>query len=195
MIISKSNNISGNSIDDGSTSITASSFTKYYGDSKKLTITLKNSLGNVVSGQKVSITIAGKTYSATTNSKGQASFAINVAKGSYTTTINYAGSADLKASSKKITIKVVKPTMKASSLKVKRNKYLSVTFKSYNGKAIKKTKVTFKLKGKTYTVTTDSKGVAKLKLTVKKGTYKIVTGFKSTATYGKTTSTFKVKVY
>ena len=192
---SKSNNISGNSIDDGSTSITASSFTKYYGDSKKLTITLKNSLGNVVSGQKVSITIAGKTYSATTNSKGQASFAIDVAKGSYTTTIKYAGSADLKASSKKITIKVVKPTMKASSLKVKRNKYLSVTFKSYNGKAIKKTKVTFKLKGKTYTVTTDSKGVAKLKLTVKKGTYKIVTGFKSATTYGKTTSTFKVKVY
>ena len=175
-------------------SIVASGFTKYYGDSKKLAVTLKDVDGKVLANKKVTITIKGKTYSATTNSKGQASFAISNTKGSYSVTIKFAGDNTYSSSNKKITVKVVTPIIKAISTKVKKGKYLQISFKTSNNKAIKKTKVTIKIKGKTYTLKTNSKGIAKLKLKLRKKTYSVKVAFKSTSVYGKTTKTFKVKV-
>lgn len=185
--------VSGNTPKTAST-ITASSLTKYYGDSKKLTITLKDENGNVLANKKVTITIKGKTYTATTNSNGQASFAISNAKGSYSVAIKFAGDDNYVASSKTVTVKVVAPVIKAVSTKVKKGKYLQISFKTYDNKVIKNTKVTIKINGKTYTVTTNSKGIASLKLNLKKKTYTVKAAFKSTATYGKTTKSFKVKV-
>ena len=78
--------------------------------------------------------------------------------------------------------------------KIHRNKYFVETLKDKNGKAIKKTKVKIKLNGKTYTRTTNNKGVVKLKVSVKIGTYKIKTSFKSTKLYGATVFTNKIKV-
>ena len=69
-----------------------------------------------------------------------------------------------------------------------------VKFKDKNGKAIKKTKVKFRLNGKTYIKTTDKKGQAKLKVKVKLGIYKLKTSFKSTKVYGATVFTNKIKV-
>ena len=95
---------------------------------------------------------------------------------------------------KKINVKVVNPKIKTIKSKIKRNKNLQVSFKTHDNKAIKNTKVTLKIKGKTYTVKTNNKGIVKLKLKVKKGTYKVKTAFKSPAKYGKTTKTLKIKV-
>lgn len=175
-------------------SIVASDFTKYYGDSKKLTVTLKDVDGKVLANKKVTITIKGKTYSATTNSKGQASFAISNTKGSYSVAIKFAGDNTYSSSTKKITVKVVTPIIKAISTKVKKGKYLQISFKTNNKKVIKNTKVTVKINGKTYTLKTNSKGIAKLKLKLKKKTYSVKVAFKSASVYGKTTKTFKVKV-
>ena len=185
--------VSGNTPKTGST-ITASALTKYYGDSKKLTITLKDANGKALASKKVTITIKGKTYTATTNSNGQASFAISNAKGSYSVAIKFAGDDNYAASSKTVTVKVVAPVIKAVKTKVKKGKYLQITFKTYNNKVIKSTKVTIKVNGKTYTVKTNSKGIAQVKLNLKKKTYTVKAAFKSTATYGKTTKSFKVKV-
>ncbi len=69
-------------------------------------------------------------------------------------------------------------------------KYYSVTVYGTDGKTAKNTKVTFKINGKTVkTVPTDSKGIAKFKITQKPGTYKV-----SATALGKTvTKTLKVK--
>lgn len=177
-----------------STTIVASDLTKYYGDSKKLTITLKDDKGNILANKKVTITISGKTYSATTNANGQASFAISNSKGTYNVAIKFAGDNTYSAISKTVKVKVVVPVIKAVSTKVKKGKYLQISFKTSDNKVIKNTKVTIKINGKTYTLTTNSKGIAKLKLNLKKKTYTVKAAFKSTSVYGKTTKSFKVKI-
>lgn len=69
-----------------------------------------------------------------------------------------------------------------------------MTLKDANKKAIKNVKVKFKIKGKTYIKTTNSKGQAKLTLNLKPGKYSVKVGFKNTAYYGTTTLTKKITV-
>lgn len=176
------------------TTLTATNLIKYYGSSAKLSVTLKQA-GKVLAGEKVTITIAGKKYTATTNAKGVASFAINNAKGTYKVSVNYAGNNIYATSNKVVTVNVVKPVIKSLTSKVKKGNSYQVSFKTYNNKAIKNTKVGVTVNGKTYKVATNSKGIANVKLNIKKGTYKIISKFLSTAIYGKTTLTSKVKVY
>ena len=76
---------------------------------KKYTITLKNSKGKVISKAKVTLKVKGKTYKATTNAKGKATFKITklTKKGKYTAAVKFAGSKYYKAKTAKpkITIK------------------------------------------------------------------------------------------
>ena len=173
--------------------ISANNVVKYYKNSTKLVGTLKDDKGNVLADAVVSITIGKSTYKVATDANGKFTLALNQAKGTYNVTIDVAG-AQFVPTTKKVTLKVVKPTMKAVKAKVKKGKYLQVVFKNASGKAIKKQKVTLKVKGKTYTVTTNAKGIAQVKLNIKKGTYKVIAAFKKVNPYGKTTSTIKVKV-
>ena len=77
---------------------------------KKYTITLKNNKGKVMKKAKLTLKVGKKTYKATTNSKGKATFKITklTKKGKYTATIKFAGSKYYKALSKKAKITVKK---------------------------------------------------------------------------------------
>ena len=174
--------------------ITVKNTVKYYKDSKKLVIYLKDSNGKAVAGRYVSVTLKGKTYKTGTDKNGRINVVINLKKGSYKINIKFAEDKYYKSSSKKTTVKVVIPTIKAKKTTIKRNKKLQVLFKTYNGKLIKNQKVSIKIKGKTYTVKTNKKGIASLTIKVKKGTYTVKAGLKNTNTYGKYTKSFKIKV-
>ena len=90
---------------------------------------------------------------------------------------------------------MVKPIIKASKTKIHKKGKFVVTFKDANKKAIKHVKVKFKIKGKTYYRTTNSKGQAKITINLKANRkYTVKVGFKSTKTYGTTTLTKKIKV-
>ena len=71
-----------------------------------------------------------------------------------------------------------------------------MTLKNSKGKAVKKAKVTLKVKGKTYTAKTSSKGKATFKITklTKKGTYKAVIKYKGNKYYKKATKKIKIKI-
>ena len=75
---------------------------------KKYTITLKNSKGKAVKKVKVTLKVNGKTYKATTNAKGKATFKITklTKRGKYTAKINFKENAYYKASSKKVKITI-----------------------------------------------------------------------------------------
>lgn len=78
-------------------------------DTKKYTVVLNNNKNKALKKQKLILTINKKTYKATTNSKGEATFKITklTKHGKYKATIKYKGNKYYKAISKKtiITIK------------------------------------------------------------------------------------------
>ena len=91
------------------TKISTSSKTyKASAKTKAISATLKDASSNPISGKKLSFTVNGKTYSATTNSKGTATVNVSLSKkGTYSFTVKYAGD-DMYAgttSSSKVVIK------------------------------------------------------------------------------------------
>ena len=75
---------------------------------KKYTIALKNSKGKAIKKAKVFLKVKGKTYKATTNSKGKATFKIKNLKkrGTFTAKITYKTTAYYLKTSKKVYLKV-----------------------------------------------------------------------------------------
>ena len=90
-----------------------------------------------------------------------------------------------------------KITAKAKTFKrgMKTKKY-SIILKNSKGKAVKKAKVTLKVKGKTYKAKTNKKGKATFKITklTKKGTQKAVIKYKGNNYYNKINKKIKIKI-
>ena len=184
-----------------STKLTTSKLTTYPLSDKYLSAKLVDSKGNAISNQKIAFKFNGKTYNAKTNANGIAKVKVVLtSKKTYSVTVNYAGSDDYKAS--KATTKIVvktgskKSKISASAVKVKKN--VKKTFKlklTGAGKAIKNQKVIVKLNGKSYTLKTDSKGVAKLSIKLSKSKkYKIVMKFLGNANFKAVSKTTTVTV-
>ena len=115
--------------------------------------------------------------------------------------ITFNGNEKYKQSTKdvKVTVKKATPklTAKKKTFKTKtKTKKYTITLKDNTGKAMKKVKVTLKVKGKTYKATTNSKGKAtfKIKNLKKKGTFKAVIIYKGDKNYNKVTKKVKIKV-
>jgi hypothetical protein len=75
---------------------------------KKYTVTLKTNTNKVMKNTKVTLKVNGKTYKATTNKKGQATFKITklAKKGTFTAKISFKGNSLYKAAAKSVKIKV-----------------------------------------------------------------------------------------
>ena len=110
--------------------------------------------GNVAVVMKIS----GKSYNVKTDSNGYASKTLSLKPGKYTITSTCNGCTVKNT----ITIKNVLKAKSATKKKSKKIKY-SATLKSSNGKAIAGKKITFKIKGKTYSANTNKKGIANVK--------------------------------
>ena len=166
---------------------------------KYLSATLKDSLGHVLASKKVKIAINGKINTIATDSKGVVKLQINIAKaGTYTASICYLGDDDYYSSFTiaKVTIKKQTPKLTAKKAKYKakaKTKKLKATFKSSKGKALKNKKIRFTVKGKTYTGTTNAKGVATVKVKItKKGNHKVTVKFAGDNTYKAVTKKTKL---
>ena len=183
------------SVSSNYSTLVVNDLTKYYKNGDKLSVKLVDCYNNGIVSEKVSLEIAGKTYTAYTNNKGIASFNIKETPKTYTIKISYKGNSYYTGTSKSIKVKVVKPIIKASKTRIHKKGKFVVTFKDANKKAIKNVKVKFKIKGKTYIKTTNKKGQAKLTINLKANKkYTVKVGFKSTKKYGTTTLTKKIKV-
>ena len=161
---------------------------KYY-------ITIKDKKGKVIAGQKVSVYIKNKFIkNATTSKKGVATIKIPASKlkslkaGSKTLKVTLSDNFNPNSKSVKVTIKKEKTKIvakkKTFKKSVKTKKY-AVTFKNSKNKALKKAKVYLKIKGKTYTAKTNSKGKATFKITKlnKKGKFTTKITFKTNKYY------------
>lgn len=161
------------------TQLSCAGVTTYYNVGKNLVVTLKDANGNVLANKMVTVNF-GKTYTKVTDANGQIIFKLSATllPKTYLTTITFAGDETLINSSVATKVVVKKATVKmAASAKtfkksLKTKKY-SITLKNNLGKVMKNTKVTLKIKGKTFSAYTNSKGVATFKITklTKKGKY------------------------
>ena len=148
----------------------------------------------LIKGQKVTITIKNKRYTAITDANGYVSFKIPnvVTPGTYTLKVTFAG----QTISKTVKVKQVLKSKKTVTVKKSARKLvLKATLKTSKNKAIKNKKITFKFKGKTYKAKTNKKGIAKV--TVKKNVIKKLKKGKKYAvkiTYLKDTIKTTVKV-
>ena len=176
--------------------------TANYNIAKNLVVTLKDSNNKALANKKVIVKVGSISKVLTTDSKGQVS--LNVATlvpKTYTASISYAGDENYKSSSisSKVTVSkgVSKLIAKAKTFKAKvKTKKFSVTLKDSKNRVLKGKKLTIKVKGKTYTATTNKKGVATFKITKlsKKGTYKSKIVFKGDKWYKAISKTVKIKI-
>lgn len=163
-------------------------------------ITQKLKSYQYIKNKKVTFTVNGKSYSATTNSKGVATVKISLnKKGKYTYKAKFAGDSTYKAVTKSATL-TVKPLATSLTLKkytykkASKSKKLKATLKS-GTKVLKNKKVSFKVNGKTYSAKTNSKGIATvtIKLT-KKGTFKYTAKFAGDNVYKAISKSNKVVI-
>ena len=184
------------------TSITAKPVTTTYNVDKYLKITLKDQNGKAIKNAVLTVNIGGAKKHKNTDKNGQ--IKINVATltpKTYNAKITYAGSNNYNAStsSVKVTVKKATPKITAKStsykLKVKTKKY-PVIIKNNKNKALKNTKVTLKVNGKTFNVKTNSKGLGVFKITnlKKKGIYIAVITVPTNKYYNKISKKMKIAV-
>ena len=137
---------------------------------------------------------------------GAASITVaDLAAGDHKISISYSGDGNYAPITQNTTLTIKAPAVvkkatkivaktKTFKTKVKVKKY-SITLKSGNT-LLKKVKVTLKVKGKTYTATTNSKGKAtfNIKNLKKKDTYNAVIKFKGNENYKASSKKVKIKV-
>lgn len=154
--------------------------------------------GVALKGKTVAFTINGKTYSKTTNSNGVASLEVGLKKGEYPVTVSYAGETNIKKAS--VSSSVIRASSAASKL-VAPAYTAYVNFKNVftatltvDGFALANRAVGFTINGKTYTQTTNSKGVASLDIGLRKGSYPVTVSFAGEKNVNKASVSSKITV-
>ena len=160
-------------------------------------VTLTDANGKALANQTVSFNILGKSYNRTTNSKGVASMTINLAPKKYSLVISYPGSANYLSSKASISLTVSKgdTSIKSSGSSIVKGKTYSFTLVDGKGKAIANQKVTINVLGKSYSRTTDSKGVASITINLAAGKkYSIVCSYAGSSNYKASSSSVTLSV-
>ena len=196
--ITKTTTITVNKLD---TQLKSSAITTIYNIGKNLVISLKDAKGKSISGVKVTVNLKGvKTYFTSKNGQVKVSTKGLTPK-TYAVKITFPGDVNYYKSSKsvRVTVKKATPKLTAKSKtfkKAKKVKKYTIKLKTNKNKAMKKVKVTLKIKGKkAITAKTSNKGVATfiVKLT-KKGTFKSTVTFKGNKYYNKVTKKVNIKI-
>ena len=154
-------------------------------------ITLKDVYGNVLTGQTITITVHGVTYTRTTDNNGRAKLNINFNPGTYSISFTYAGTATYNPSTGTRTIYMISDNTKlSSSINAEdvieycgEGKYYQIHLYDNNGQPLSSASLTITVNGVTYSRTTNSDGMAQLQINLPEGTYTITTTYNGNTYY------------
>ena len=132
---------------------------------------LLDSKGNALKNQDVNVTVDGIQENLTTDANGNLVFAIDLNPGSYMISIKNPVTGEVKSQTIKVVARI--NGNKALTMYYGAGSYYKVRAYNDNGEAESGVEVTFIINGKSYSRTTDSNGYAKLKISLKPGTYTI----------------------
>ena len=168
---------------------------------KVITVTLKDENGNAIPNAVVVVYVNGQSFKGKTNGKGVANVKVTLnGVKTYSFTVKFDGNIYNFASSTTGKITVTKGSTSLSSADKTYGitctaKYIYVTIKDASGKLLANKKITATVNGKTVSAKTDSKGVAKIKLTLNaKKIYTVALKFAGDSYYTGSTKSIKVKV-
>jgi len=184
------------------TSFYVVSVTATYGINNPLIINLHDSDGSILRNAPVKVNVNGALKTYWTNSNGQVLVpTTGLSPRSYNVLVSYDGDNKyFKASaSATITVKKAKPNMIVSNMKYyakEKTKKFYMVLKDNLFRVMKNTKVTLKVKGKTYTAKTNSKGRATFKITKlkKKGKYTATVKYAGNSYYMALSKSAKITV-
>lgn len=184
------------------TSFYVVSVTATYAINNPLIINLHDVDGGVLRNVPVKVTVNGATKTFMTNNNGQVLYATtSLAPGSYSVLINYDGTVNFHPSSASatITVKKAKPYIIVSNMKYyasEKIKKFYMILKDNCYKPMKNTKVTVKVKGKTFTAKTNKNGRAtfKIKKINKKGKFKATVKYSGNKFYTALSKSAKITI-
>lgn len=179
-----------------STNLNVPSVRSYLTCSTYVVATLRDSEGHALADKRISLVISGTTYNGTTDSKGIAKIKVPTKVGNFTVSVKFSGDENYSGVSLKSKVVVTKmrtvlivPVVKSYMTK---GTYLKITLKNIRGNALVNKTITVLAGKKTYKLTTNKEGIAKLKFAAKVGTVKCTIKFKETNTYFGASNSSKV---
>lgn len=148
-------------------------YTNFLIKGKYLYFYLADQWGDAVSGKKITLKFAGKTYTKTSNKKGRVSIKINKYPSKYSIKTNFKGDNQFKSSSKILKFYVVtSKSLTISNSKLLTEGYLRIYLKdSVYGSSKKTVKIT--IGSKKFTKKTNGEGIIVLKPNVAAKTYTV----------------------
>ncbi len=154
--------------------IKCSDMTKFYKNKAAYYSTFYDKKGKVLKEAKVKFTLNSKTHTVKTSKKGVGKLAVDLKPGRYSITLINSKTSESVA--KTITVKSL---IETHDLTMNENDKSKFTVKVFNnkGKVSSGKRVTVKVNGKTYTPTSDSKGIASQVIDLPAGRYTITTEY------------------
>ena len=177
--------------------------TKVYGDGQQFAVMLIGQHSDALVNKTITLSIGNVILSNVTDEKGVARFDIDLAGGNYTAVSIFAGDVQygFKSTQNSIIVKtkqakiVSTKTVSVLLTAIKKGYYYKITLKDASGKVLANKKVKITFNGKTYTKTTNSKGLIKFKLSATKvGNKKLTMKFAGDENYTAVTSTATIKI-
>ncbi len=155
------------------TIVKVDSFSKNYGENKRLYFELTDTNSNPLKNKEISVKINGVTYKRTTNDKGQSSIAINLDAGQYWAFVSFEGDSAY-APSTNVSLVNVYSTISSSDYMHKYCKGpepFEAQFLDVNGNNLTGGMAIFNINGVMYERKISSEGYAKLNINLDHGEY------------------------
>ena len=163
--------------------------------SSDFTLKLVDSNGNALSNKELIIYVDGVEYIKTTDSKGQVYVKMPSDKSSVNRTCFFDGEGYFDQSTLSMTLPVYKKTYtKPLIYTILKGNCFKILLKGIDGKILKKEKVKFTIKGKTYTRTTWNTGIAYIRLKLSRGKYKISFSYGNNGIYGPSSNSSTLEI-
>ena len=160
-----------------------------------ITMKLVSAKGDLIANKKLIIYVDGVKYTRTTDSKGRAFIKMPSNKKQVKINCTFSTSDYYEKSNRTYKMAVYKKTYtKPLVYVILKGKNFKVLLKGIDGKILKGEKVKITINGKNYTRTTNKKGIAYLKVNLKRNVYKVTIRYGNNSIYGPSTNSSTLEV-